>query len=269
MARAPTTPRRPSVLQATGRVPASSARRDGKGSSGRGANKGSAAAAGVRHLAERRRPPCPRRVRRRRRPTRRRRADGRPARAVPPRATDRNVAHAVNDPGGGTAFLLHVRGTLYANFGVGRLDLFRRLGGFDERFFLNGDPDFSLKVWHAGLEVVPAVHGAHRPRRARRRPARPTPAGATPTTTKLFDKWALPARGTPAATTFDPAPLHPSRGLHRRLCRLRGMQPRRRKDAEENAGECVKENLGPVYASDELRRVDPPPFLRVSVTPRI
>ncbi|HXE52641.1 MAG TPA: glycosyltransferase, partial [Tepidisphaeraceae bacterium] len=53
----------------------------------------------------------------------------------------------------GRAFhVLHVRGTVYANFGVATRALFERLGYFDERYFLNAaDPDFSLKVWHAGL----------------------------------------------------------------------------------------------------------------------
>ena len=49
-----------------------------------------------------------------------------------------------------------LRGTLYANFGVAARATFERLNYFDERYFLNGaDPDFSLKVWDAGMQVAP------------------------------------------------------------------------------------------------------------------
>lgn len=44
---------------------------------------------------------------------------------------------------------------LYANFGCMRRDLMGKLGFWDERFQHYGaDPDFGLKVWHAGWEVV-------------------------------------------------------------------------------------------------------------------
>jgi len=53
--------------------------------------------------------------------------------------------------------ILHVRGTLYANFGLGRRETFAKLNYFDERFFVQAaDPDFSLKVWNAGMKVEPA-----------------------------------------------------------------------------------------------------------------
>lgn len=53
--------------------------------------------------------------------------------------------------------LLHVRGTLYANFGMAPTSLIKDLGCFDERYYLNAaDPDFSMKVWHSGKQIVPA-----------------------------------------------------------------------------------------------------------------
>jgi len=56
--------------------------------------------------------------------------------------------------------LCHVRGTLYANFPVGRRKTYESLGYFDERYYVCGaDPDLSLKAWHAGLSILPA-HGA-------------------------------------------------------------------------------------------------------------
>jgi GT2 family glycosyltransferase len=68
----------------------------------------------------------------------------------------RNIAYQLTHLGR-TYRLLHVRGTLYANFALGRRDTFRRVDYFDERFFFNGaDPDLSLKIWNAGLRIVPA-----------------------------------------------------------------------------------------------------------------
>jgi GT2 family glycosyltransferase len=129
--------------------------------------------------------------------------------------TDRNVAYTVDAPGSGEPYkLLHVRGTLYANFGVGRRAFFHRPGGFDERFFLNGaDPDLSLQVWHGGHTVVPAW-GAfidHDEHDDDRRDADTTRAAAD--NDVLFAKWDLPPRGSPAAVRFDPA----------RPCTLRGL----------------------------------------------
>jgi GT2 family glycosyltransferase len=128
--------------------------------------------------------------------------------------TDRNVAYTADAPGGGEPYkLLHVRGTLYANFGVGRRALFQRPGGFDERFFLNGaDPDLSLQVWHGGRTVVPAFgafidHDEHDDDRRETDTAR-----ASADNEVLFAKWDLPPRGSPAAVQFDPA----------RPCTLRG-----------------------------------------------
>lgn len=91
--------------------------------------------------------------------------------------------------------VLHVRGTLYANFGVGRRELFEQLDYFDERYFLNAaDPDFSLKVWTAGFAVVPAL-GAfidHDELPDDRR--RADSSFGLMDNTKLFARWDLPDR---------------------------------------------------------------------------
>jgi len=70
--------------------------------------------------------------------------------------SQRNVASQLTHQGH-VYRLCHVRGTLYANFPVGRRVTFEKLNYFDERFFVAGaDPDLSLKAWHAGMKVVPA-----------------------------------------------------------------------------------------------------------------
>ena len=108
--------------------------------------------------------------------------------------------------------LLHVRGTLYANFGMGRRETFASLGYFDEGYFVKGfDPDFSLKAWHAGLKVEPAYmtaidHDEHVDDR------RDADAGAGERDNlRLFNKWNLPDKN---ATRNDFDPAHP--------CTLRG-----------------------------------------------
>jgi GT2 family glycosyltransferase len=125
----------------------------------------------------------------------------------------RNVAYEA-DQGGQRYRLFHVRGTLYANFAMGRADTFNRLGFFDQRFYVNGaDPDLSLKAWHAGLRVEPAMesmidHDEHVD--ARRYGDADRGAGDN---AALFAKWDLPPRD-PWRNTFDPA--HP--------CTLRGLR---------------------------------------------
>ena len=53
--------------------------------------------------------------------------------------------------------LCHVRGTLYANFPVGKRQTYENLGYFDDRYFVAAaDPDLSLKAWNAGLRIMPA-----------------------------------------------------------------------------------------------------------------
>jgi GT2 family glycosyltransferase len=125
----------------------------------------------------------------------------------------RNVAYeTVVD--GITYRLCHVRGTLYANFPVGRRETYQRLGCFDERFYVcAADPDLSLKAWNAGLKIVPGYDAvidhdqtiddrrAHDVSRAEQDNAR------------LFAKWNLPPRN-PFKNDFDPA--HP--------CTLRGLR---------------------------------------------
>ncbi len=108
--------------------------------------------------------------------------------------------------------LLHVRGTLYANFGLGRRETFASLGYFDEQFFIYGaDPDFSLKVWNAGLKVEPAYMTAidHDEHVDARRDA--DASAGERDNTKLFAKWNLPDKN-PIRNDFDPN--HP--------CTLRG-----------------------------------------------
>ncbi len=100
-------------------------------------------------------------------------------------ASQKNIAyHALHN--GREYRLCHLRGTLYANFPIGRREIYRRLGYFDERFyFYAADPDLSLKAWHAGLLIEPAYgcyidHDQH----ADDRRAKTTPADVR--TTKSF-----------------------------------------------------------------------------------
>jgi GT2 family glycosyltransferase len=112
--------------------------------------------------------------------------------------------------------LLHVRGTLYANFGIARREVFERLGYFDEGYYLNGaDPDFSLKVWDAGLQVQPAEavfidHDEH----ADDRRADDKSRGQADNE-RLFAKWDLPDKNL-IRNDFDPARPCTLRGLRRR-----------------------------------------------------
>jgi GT2 family glycosyltransferase len=110
--------------------------------------------------------------------------------------------------------LCHVRGTLYANFPVGRRETFEKLGHFDERFyFFAADPDLSLKAWHAGLRVIPA-YGCmiDHEQRADDRRAADNPHGETDNAA-LFAKWDLPEKNL-AFNDFSPD----------RPCTLRGLK---------------------------------------------
>jgi GT2 family glycosyltransferase len=125
----------------------------------------------------------------------------------------RNVAYeTIRD---GTRYrLCHVRGTLYANFAVGRRATYESLGYFDERYyFYAADPDLSLKAWHAGMRVEPAYlavidHDEHADERrfvdAERGQA---------DNEKLFAKWDLPPKN-PLRNDFDVT----------RPCTLRGVR---------------------------------------------
>lgn len=115
----------------------------------------------------------------------------------------RNVAYETRR-NGKTYRLLHIRGTLYANFGMLKTEYLRSLGGFDERFYINGaDPDLSLKVWHSGKRVVQAYdalidHDEHPDGRRYIDMPRGHDDNA-----KLFAKWDLPPIN-PTHNTFDP-----------------------------------------------------------------
>jgi GT2 family glycosyltransferase len=110
--------------------------------------------------------------------------------------------------------LCHVRGTLYANFPVGRRQTFQNLGFFDEGYFVAAaDPDLSLKAWHAGLRIIPAYGCAidhdeiDDPRRQLDHPR------AIADNQRLFAKWDLPPKN-PLTNDFDPL----------RPCTFRGLQ---------------------------------------------
>ena len=112
--------------------------------------------------------------------------------------------------------LMHVRGTLYANFPIGKRETFERLGYFDEGFYLNGaDPDLSLKAWDTGLRVVPAQgvcidHDEHPDARRAADSDRGNADNA-----RLFAKWDLPEKN-PVRNDFDPATPCTLRGLRSR-----------------------------------------------------
>ncbi|MCB2186149.1 MAG: glycosyltransferase [Deltaproteobacteria bacterium] len=126
----------------------------------------------------------------------------------------RNWADQVEHDGRGYG-VFHVRGTLYANFGLGRRELFEELGWWDHNYyFWGGDPDFSLKVWEAGYEVKGCpealiCHDCKDDTRRRRDEAR-----ARADNERLFAKWDLPPKNT-RANDFDPE----------RPCKLRGRRP--------------------------------------------
>lgn len=68
---------------------------------------------------------------------------------------DRGVWSRVVE-GGTTYKIMHYDGIPFANFGMARRETFERFGYFDERYaFMAFDPDFSLRLWEAGLEVRP------------------------------------------------------------------------------------------------------------------
>lgn len=110
--------------------------------------------------------------------------------------------------------LCHIRGTLYANFPVGKRQTYEKLNYLDERFyFFAADPDLSLKAWHAGLRVVPA-YGAlldHEQHEDARRDA--DAAQGENDNAALLAKWDLPPKNL-FFNDFNPA--HP--------CKLKGLR---------------------------------------------
>lgn len=86
----------------------------------------------------------------------------------------------------------HVRGLCYANFGVWRRGLGEELGWYDERYFMYGaDPDFSLKVWSAGLRVEPCPGALVRHAQLDDERAREERAEQGGDNRLLFEKWGL------------------------------------------------------------------------------
>lgn len=124
----------------------------------------------------------------------------------------KNVAYQT-DVRGKHFSLCHVRGTLYANFPMGRRETFERLGYFDERYYVcAADPDLSLKAWDAGMRVVPAYlslidHDEFDDDRRINDGLR-----AAQDNEKLFEKWDLPAKN-PLRNDFDPGNPCTLRGL--------------------------------------------------------
>ncbi len=125
----------------------------------------------------------------------------------------KNTAYQT-DHNGATYSLCHIRGTLYANFPIGRREMFDRLGYFDEQFvFCAADPDLSLKAWFNGYRVEPAwgVCIDHDEFQDTRRNDDLTHMQAD--NARLFAKWNLPERN-PYKNDFDAATP----------CTLRGMK---------------------------------------------
>lgn len=127
---------------------------------------------------------------------------------------ERNILDSVHYDGRRFS-IYNVRGYPYANFGLLRRELLKRLGFADERYYFFGfDPDLSLKVQlDAGLEVIGCRralvhHDEHHDDRkiADLHPGRDD-------NEKLFSKWNLP----PAGSYPDPGPAY------RDMLRRRGL----------------------------------------------
>jgi GT2 family glycosyltransferase len=124
----------------------------------------------------------------------------------------RNIAYETVH-GGRLYRLCHIRGTLYANFPIGRRETFEKLGWFDERYFLYAaDPDLSLKAWNAGMRIEPAygVIIEHDQIADARRLV--DAEQGREDNDKLLAKWDLPPKN-PWRNDFDPANPCTLRGL--------------------------------------------------------
>jgi GT2 family glycosyltransferase len=131
-------------------------------------------------------------------------------------ASTKNIAYQ-SEYEGQIYSLCHVRGTLYANFPIGRRQTYESLGFFDEQFyFYAADPDLSLKAWHAGLKVAPAHncfidHDEHQDDRRAQDTDR-----AKDDNVKLFAKWNLPEKNL-ERNDFNPETPNTLRGLRMSL----------------------------------------------------
>lgn len=119
--------------------------------------------------------------------------------------SERNVIDRVLH-GGESYELCHVRGHVYANFGLLRRSLLQKVGYADDRFYFFGfDPDLALKIeLQEGLKVVGCRkalihHDEHHDERKLDDLAR-----GREDNEKLFAKWKLPAPGAYA----DPSPAY-------------------------------------------------------------
>lgn len=118
---------------------------------------------------------------------------------------ERNVLdRVVHD--GRTYELCHVRGYLYANFGLLRRSLLEKIGFADERFYFFGfDPDLSLKIQlNEGLKVLGCRTALiHHDEHHDARKLSDLTKGKSDNE-KLFAKWNLPAPG----QYSDPQPAY-------------------------------------------------------------
>jgi GT2 family glycosyltransferase len=119
--------------------------------------------------------------------------------------SEHNVLDRV-EHNGRTYELCHVRGHPYANFGLLRRELLKRVGFADERYYFFGfDPDLSLKVeLCAGLAVIGCRralihHDEHHDDRKRA-----DLAAGEEDNAKLFAKWKLPDKD----SYPDPVPAY-------------------------------------------------------------
>lgn len=121
--------------------------------------------------------------------------------------SDRNILdQVVHD--GQTYSLCHVRGHLYANFGLLRRSLLKSLGFADERFYFFGfDPDLSLRIQReAGLLVLGCRRALiHHDELHDERKLEDLDRGIEDNA-KLFAKWVLP----PPGGYPDPRPAYAS-----------------------------------------------------------
>jgi len=110
--------------------------------------------------------------------------------------SERNVLDRV-EHNGVSYELCHVRGYLYANFGLIRRELLERIGYADDRFyFFAFDPDLSLKVQiNEGLKVIGCRRALIHHDEDHDERKRSDLAAGQEDNAKLFAKWNLPPPG--------------------------------------------------------------------------